>query len=131
MFTLSFTLPFWIGNVPLVYIAVTVCGHFLGDSSFIGCLPVFLMEYFVSYLVVMTYSGGIFSSIVTAHSLLALLLSFPQSAIIVMDSAMSLPNTNCTGVAFSVVWNELHIAYAAEDKNGPQGSFSSIYLPSI
>jgi hypothetical protein len=25
----------------------------------------------------------------------------------------------------------VHIAYAAEDKNGPQGSFSSISLPSI
>jgi hypothetical protein len=44
---------------------------------------------------------------------------------------MSLPNTYCPGVAFSMVWNVLSIAYAAEDKNGPQGSFSSVSLPSI
>jgi hypothetical protein len=44
---------------------------------------------------------------------------------------MSLPNTNCPGVAFNVVWNVLRIAYAAEDKNVPKGSYSSISLPSI
>jgi hypothetical protein len=46
-------------------------------------------------------------------------------------SNISLPNTNCRGVAFNVVWNVLRIAYAAEAKNGPLGSFSSISLPSI
>jgi hypothetical protein len=44
---------------------------------------------------------------------------------------MSLPNTNCPGVAFNEVWNVLRIVYATEDKNGPHGSFSSISLPSI
>jgi hypothetical protein len=39
-----------------------------------------------------------------------------------MGSTMSLPNTNCPGVAFDVVWNVLRIAYAVEDKNGPQGN---------
>jgi hypothetical protein len=42
MFTLSFTLPFWIRNVPLEYIAVTVCGPVLGASSSLQCLPGFL-----------------------------------------------------------------------------------------
>jgi hypothetical protein len=60
----------------------------------------------------MTYSGGIFSSI------------SPQSSINVIGSTMYLPNTNCPGVAFNVVCNVLRIVYAAEDKNGPQGSFS-------
>jgi hypothetical protein len=55
----------------------------------------------------------------------------PQSAIHFMGSTMSLPNTNCPGVAFNVVWKVLCIAYAAEDKKIPQGSFSSISLPSI
>jgi hypothetical protein len=55
----------------------------------------------------------------------------PQSAINFMGSTMSLPNTNCPGVAFIVVWNVMRIAYAAEDKKGPQGYFSSISLPSI
>jgi hypothetical protein len=44
---------------------------------------------------------------------------------------MSLLNNNVPGVALSVVWNVLRISYAAEDKNGPQGSFSSISIPSI
>jgi hypothetical protein len=38
-----------------------------------------------------------------------------------MGSTMSLPKTNCPGVAFNVVWNVLRIAYAEKDKNGPQG----------
>jgi hypothetical protein len=44
MFTLSFTLPFWIRNVPLVYIAVTVWGPVLGAPIFLRCLPGFLMS---------------------------------------------------------------------------------------
>jgi hypothetical protein len=48
-----------------------------------------------------------------------------------MGSTMSLPNTNYPGFAFNVVWNVMRIAYAAEAKNGPQGSFSSISLPSV
>jgi hypothetical protein len=36
-----------------------------------------------------------------------------QSAINFMGSNMSLPNTNCPGVASNVVWNVLRIAYAA------------------
>jgi hypothetical protein len=36
------TLPFWKRNVPLVYIAVTVCGPVLDASSFLRCLPGFL-----------------------------------------------------------------------------------------
>jgi hypothetical protein len=73
----------------------------------------------------MDYSGGIFYSIVTAHFLLELLFNCPPG------STMSLPNTNFPGVAFSVVRNLFRIAYAAEAKNGPEGFFSSIYLPSI
>jgi hypothetical protein len=91
----------------------------------------FFEEYLVSYFVVMTYPGGILSSIVTAHFLLALLFNCPPVCHKFMGSNMFLPNTNCHGVAFSVVWNVLRIAYAAEDKNGPYGSFSSISLPSI
>jgi hypothetical protein len=52
MFTLAFTLPFWIHNVPLVYIAVTVCGPVLGASSFIRCLPGFLV---VCYLLLCSH----------------------------------------------------------------------------
>jgi hypothetical protein len=75
----------------------------------------FFEEYFVSYFLVVTYCGGILSSIVTAHFLLALLFNCPQSAITFMCSTMSLPYTNCSGVASSVVWNVMRIVYAAED----------------
>jgi hypothetical protein len=44
-----------------------------------------------------------------------------------MGSTMSLPNTSCPIVDFNVV----HIAYAAEDKNGPDRYFSSSSLPYI
>jgi hypothetical protein len=37
----------------------------------------FLEEYLVAYFLVMAYSGGIFSSIITGHLFLALLLIFP------------------------------------------------------
>jgi hypothetical protein len=47
-----------------------------------------------------------------------------------MGSTVSLPNTNCPGVAFSVVLKVICIAYATKDKNGPHGSFSSNSLPS-
>jgi hypothetical protein len=39
MFILSFTLPFWIHNVPLVYISVTVCGPVLAASVKLLPLP--------------------------------------------------------------------------------------------
>jgi predicted permease len=66
-------------------------------------LTCFLEEYLASYLVIMVYSGSILSSIITSHLFLALLFNYPQCATNVMGSTMSLPNTNCPGVDFSVV----------------------------
>jgi hypothetical protein len=79
----------------------------------------------------MVYSGGISLLLLRPISFWRCCSIAPQSAINFMGSTMSLPNTNFPGVAFNVVWNALRIAYASEDKNGPQGSVSSISLPSI